>query len=238
MPNGHPPAAPPPGPPAAPPPIPPGPPAPPAGPPAAPPAGGVPPPPGGAPPAAPPPGPAPIPAIGPLGHPAHGPHGGMIDEIRDLVRRRPLVATFLAGAILAGVAYGLYRTSEYLYERGRAASIEEETARIRQELFRELDQPPAPETPREHVTVTGKIRRYGDTLKVTVDPSRIDETGTLRQPFIDIERTREVGHGVLEGRAVLSVVAADGKIRRYDFDHLLRGDEEESEFSIAATLQE
>lgn len=220
MPNGHPPAGPPgvppPGPPAAaaPPPVPPG------------------------APAAPPIGPAPIPAgIGPPGHPAHGPHAGMVDEIRDFIRRRPVVGAFLAGAILVGVGYGLYRTGEYLYERGRDARVEEETAKIRQELFRQIDQPAAPETPREHITVTGKVKRYGDTLKVTVDPTRIDETGTPRQPFIDIERTREIGHGMIEGRGVLSVVAADGKIRRYDVDHLLRGDEEESEFSMTATLR-
>lgn len=216
MPNGHPPAAPPPGPPAAPPPVPPGAPAPAAGPPV---------------------GPAPIPVIGPPGHPAHGPNAGMVDEIRDFVRRRPVVAAFLAGAILVGAGYGIYRTGEFLYERGRDASIEEETARIRQELFRQLDQPPAPETPRDKITFTGKIRRVGDTLKVTVDPTRIDDTGVLRQPFIDIKKTREVGHGMIDGRCVLSVVAADGKIRRYDVDDLLTGDEEESEFSATATLR-
>lgn len=218
MPNGHPPAAPPPGPPAAPPPG--APPAPPAGPAAAPPAG-----------------PAPIPAVVPPGHPAHGPHAGMVDEIRDFVRRRPVVGAFLAGAILVGVGYGIYRTGEYIYDRGRASSIEEETAAIRQELFRQLDQPPAPETPRDKITFTGKIRRVGDTLKVTVDPTRIDDTGVLRQPFIDIKKTREVGHGMIDGRCVLSVVAADGKIRRYDVDDLLTGDEEESEFSATATLR-
>lgn len=219
MPNGHPPAAPPPGPPAAPP----------AGAPPAPPAGPA---------AAPPPGPAPIPVIGPPGHPAHGPNAGMVDEIRDFVRTRPIAAAFLAGAILVGVGYGIYRTGEYLYERGRDARVEEETAKIRQALFRQLDQPAAPETPRDKITFTGKIRRVGDTLKLTVDSTRIDETGVLRQPFIDIKKTREVGHGVLEGRGVLSVVAADGQIRRYDLDHLLRGDEEESEFSATATLRE
>lgn len=95
-------------------------------------------------------------------------------------------------------------------------------------------------TPRSVIKIHGKVRRVGDDIVAHLeDEVVIDNTGQLRKGQVTVETSQPIGNGMVQGRAVVTFIDADGKTQTYEINELLiAGQDKETGFTSWATLRD